>query len=153
MATDDELTYAEHVGRFYVREHGFPPVTGRLLGFLLVCDPPKQTIGDLADALLASRSAITGAVKMLAEKRIVRRTRDAGERGDHVSIDPAGLEPPGFDGALYREMAELSREGLTLLPNIAAEQRLVLSESAELYEFLAERMPAVLEEWRARRGR
>ena len=36
-------------------------MVGRLLGYLPVCDPPEQSIGELADALLASRSAIAGA--------------------------------------------------------------------------------------------
>ena len=65
IATDAELIFADHAGRFYAREFGFPPVAGRLLGYLAICDPPQQTIADLAEALLASRSAITGAVKLL----------------------------------------------------------------------------------------
>ena len=63
MPNDAELTYADHVGRFYARRYAFPPMVGRLLGYLAVCDPSEQSIGDLAEALLASRSAIAGAVK------------------------------------------------------------------------------------------
>ena len=63
MPTDAEITFADHMGRFYARRYGFPPMVGRLLGYLAVCDPPEQTIGELAEALLASRSAVAGAVK------------------------------------------------------------------------------------------
>jgi hypothetical protein len=38
-------------------------VVGRLLGYLAICDPREQSIADLAEALLASHSAIAGAVK------------------------------------------------------------------------------------------
>ena len=65
MPTDAEITFADHMGRFYARRYGFPPMVGRLIGYLAVCDPPEQSIGELAEALLASRSAITGAVKAL----------------------------------------------------------------------------------------
>ena len=65
MPTDAEITFADHMGRFYARRYAFPPMVGRLLGYLAVCDPPDQTIGELAEALLASRSAIAGAVKVL----------------------------------------------------------------------------------------
>ena len=53
------------MGRFYARRYGFPPMVGRLIGYLAVCDPPEQSIAELAEALLASRSAIAGAVKTL----------------------------------------------------------------------------------------
>ena len=52
--------------------------SGRLLGYLAVCDPPEQTIGELAEALLASRSAIAGAVKVLGDA--ARRPPDAAWR-------------------------------------------------------------------------
>src|SRR5690242_6766337 len=51
---------------------------GNRVGYLAVCDPPQQTIDELAEALLASRSAITGAVKLLEGYRAVRRERVAG---------------------------------------------------------------------------
>jgi DNA-binding MarR family transcriptional regulator len=150
MATTAELAFADRAGSFYAREYGFPPVTGRLLGYLVVCDPAQQTIADLAEALLASRSAITGAVKSLEGYHAVRRTRAAGDRVDRISIDPAaGLAPKGFDAALYREQAELAREALDLLsPDAPTARRAALEEAAAFYDFLARRLPEVLEEWR-----
>ena len=152
MATEAELAFAEHAGTYYAREYRMPPIAGRLIGYLAVCDPPQQTIADLADALLASRSAITGAVKLLEGYRAVHRTRAAGDRVDRVSLDPAGLEPKGFDAAVYREMAALAREGLSLMNDAPHDRRAVLEDVAALGDFLAERMPALLEEWRARRA-
>ena len=87
MPTDAELTFADHMGRFYARRYSFPPMVGRLIGYLAVCDPPDPTIGELADALLASRSAIAGAVKSLETLHVVQRSRVAGERRDRVRID------------------------------------------------------------------
>jgi DNA-binding MarR family transcriptional regulator len=152
MSSSAQLDFADRAGRFYSRQYGFPPVTGRLLGYLAVCDPPQQTIADLAEALRASRSAITGAVNQLETFRAVRRVRAAGERVDRVSIDPAGLEPKGFDPAEYQLQAELAREALALLPADATARRGVLEEAAALSDFLARRLPEVLDEWRAERG-
>jgi hypothetical protein len=152
MATEAELSYADHAGSFYAREYGFPPVTGRVLGYLAVCDPPAQTIADLAEALLASRSAITGAVKQLEDTHAVRRTRAAGERVDRVSLNPAAtLDPRGFDASIYKEQAELAREALALASGAAPERRAVLEEAADLYDFLGARLPEVLAEWHQRR--
>ena len=146
--TSSELDFADRAGRFYARQYGFPPVTGRLLGYLTVCEPPDQTIAELAEALRASRSAITGSVKQLEGLRAVQRTRAAGDRVDRVSIDPAGLEPKGFDPSEYLQQAALIREALTLLPNGEKARRAVLEEAADLNEFLARRLPELLQEWR-----
>ena len=147
MSYDAQLTFADHVGRFYARQYAFPPMAGRLLGYLFVCDPPEQTIDELGDALLASRSAITGAVKLLEGYRMVRRTRLAGERMDRVSLDPASQQPQNFDSAIHTEHAALFREGLALLADAPPDRRAPLEEMVALAEFLSERLPALRKEW------
>ncbi|WP_424446790.1 GbsR/MarR family transcriptional regulator [Microbacterium sp. CH-015] len=153
MATDAELTFADHAGRFYAREYSFPPVAGRLLGYLAVCDPPKQSITELSEALLASRSAISQAVKLLEDHGSLIRGRAAGQRTDYVSIAPGALSVKrDFEGGVYAQMADLAREGLALLDETALpERRAVLEEMAALGDFLAERLPAVFTEWETHR--
>ena len=97
MPTDAEITFADHMGRFYARRYGIPPMVGRLLGYLAVCDPREQSIGELAEALLASRSAIAGAVKTLESLGLIRRSRAAGERMDRVRIDMSSPRAMGMD--------------------------------------------------------
>lgn len=151
MSQDSHLIFADHVGRFYARQYGFPPMAGRLLGYLFVCDPPQQTIDELSEALLASRSAITGAVKLLEGYKMVRRTRAAGERVDRVGLDPVSQQPQNFDSSIHKEHAALFREGLALLADASAERRAPLEEMTALAEFLAERLPLLLDEWHAHR--
>lgn len=153
MAHDAELTFADHVGRFYARQYNFPPMAGRLLGFLLVCDPPEQTIDELGDALLASRSAITGAAKLLEGYGVARRTRVAGERVDRVGVNPTSQQPQNFDAAVHLEHAAVFREGLTLLADASPERRAPLEEMVALAEFLSERLPVLRDEWLAYRDR
>jgi DNA-binding transcriptional regulator GbsR (MarR family) len=152
MKRDDQLLYADHVGRFYARHFGFPPMAGRLLGYLTVCVPERQSIGDLTDALLASRSAVTGAIQTLELHHLVRRTRAAGERSDSVGIDPVGFESRGFDATRYQEQVALFREGLEVLSGDAPDQRAsVLEDAIALAEFLAEQMPALYRAWETQR--
>lgn len=151
MPRDEQLIFADHVGRFYAREHGFPPMVGRLLGYLMICDPPQPTIDELSDALMASRSAVTGAVKYLEAFGFAGRTRQAGERMDRVSANLGALEPRSFDSRLFNTQVDLFREGLKLLPDSATTQRAALEELVALAEFLGERLPQVLAEWRAKR--
>ena len=157
MPTDEEITFADHVGRFYARRYGFAPMVGRLIGYLAVCDPRDQSVTELADALLASRSAIAGAVNVLETLRLIQRSRPAGERMDRVRIDMSSSHAMGFDVSEYREQAELAREGLGVLADAAAERQAILLEWAAFADFLVERIPVLEKEWQAhqeeRRGK
>lgn len=151
MLNDAETSFTDRVAAFYAREYGFPPVAGRLLGYLLICQPPQRTIADLGTELQASRTAITTAVALLERYHAVRRTRSAGQRADYVALDPRALDPTGFAAESYRTQAALAREALGLLADEESGRRAVIAEAAEFYEFLAGRMPALLADWLARR--
>jgi DNA-binding transcriptional regulator GbsR (MarR family) len=149
MPTDAELTFADHMGRFYARRFSFPPMVGRLLGYLAVCDPPNPTIGELAEALLASRSAIAGAVKTLETIHAAQRSRVAGERMDRVRITPQ--QSTQMDVSEYEELRELAREGLEVLRDAPQERRAALLEMSAFADFLVEQMPRLSQEWETRR--
>ena len=151
VTSDEEITFADHTGRFFARRYGMAPMVGRLLGYLAVCDPREQSIAELAEALLASRSAIAGAVKTLENLRLIRRSRAAGERLDRVRIDMASPQATGFDLAEYREQGELARGGLRMLADAPPERRAILLEWAAFADFLVERLPLLEQEWKERR--
>lgn len=148
---DEEITFADHVGRFYARRYGFPPMVGRVLGYLLVCDPRDQTIGELSEALLASRSAITSALNVLERIHAIKRSRAAGERMDRVRLDLSSPQSRGFDISEYQELGDLAREGLQVLEDAPVERRADLLEMAAFADFLVERTRVLQQEWEAHR--
>ena len=151
MPSDSEITFADHAGRFYARRFGMAPMVGRLVGYLAVCAPREQTISELADALLASRSAIASAVNTLEVLGLIQRSRAAGERMDRVRIDMSSSHAMGFDPSEYQEQGELAREGLAVLADAPPERRAILLEWAAFADFLAERLPLLEKEWKERR--
>jgi DNA-binding MarR family transcriptional regulator len=151
MPTDAEITFADHMGRFYARRYSFPPMVGRLIGYLAVCEPRRQTLGELADALLASRSAITGAIKVLEPIDIVHRSRAAGERMDRVELGLRSERSLGMDVSEYEELLELAREGLEVVRAAPLERQAVLLEMEAFCEFLLEDVPRMRQAWEMRR--
>ena len=151
MPRDEEVTFADHAGRFYARRYAYPPMVGRVLGYLLVCEPRDQTIAELSEALLASRSAITGALNVLERIAAVRRSRAAGERMDRVRIDFSSAQAQGFDITEYQELGDLAREGLEVLSDASPERRAELLELAAFADFLVEGTQALRHQWEARR--
>jgi DNA-binding transcriptional regulator GbsR (MarR family) len=151
MQRDEEITFADHVGRFYARRYAFPPMVGRVLGYLLVCDPAAQSIAELSEALLASRSAITGALDVLERLHSIHRSRAAGERMDRVRLDFSSAEARGFDITEYQELGDLAREGLEVLKDASEERRADALELAAFADFLVERTRTTQKEWEAHR--
>lgn len=151
MPTDAELAFADQVGRHFARHYGTPPMTGRVAGWLLLCDPPQQTAADIAAALGVSRSAVGSAVDMLETWMLVRRSRPAGERADRIGVDPAfGMQ--GLEAAAeYAALVALARDGLVVLGDAPTARKERLLEMAAMGEFLRERLPALAVEWRERR--
>ena len=151
MGIDEQLTFADEVGRFYARTFSMPPIHGSVLGWLLVCDPPQQTAAQMSIALQASRSAIGSAVGALDTMGYVRRSRVAGERAERIALRPDVWTHSLDDVRQYVELAELSRQGLEALDDAPSASRGRLLEAVAFYDFLAERLPALAVEWRARR--
>lgn len=148
MTTGPELDFTDQVGRFFARQYGMLPATGRVAGWLLICDPLAQTAAEIAEALQMSRSAVGAAISTLEPQGMLRRTRTAGERADRVMIHPTygeqSLESPGE----YEALAALSRRGLQVIADASLERRARLIGMTALADFLVDRMPKLADEWR-----
>jgi DNA-binding MarR family transcriptional regulator len=151
MPRDEEITFADHMGRHYARRYGFPPMVGRVLGYLLVCEPPGQSIAELSEALLASRSAVTGALDVLERLHSIQRSRAAGERMDRVRVDLSSAQSRGFDVSEYQELADLAREGLDVVGDASPERRATLLEMAAFADWLVDRTRALQQDWEGHR--
>ena len=151
MPRDEEITFADHVGRFYAHRYGFPPMVGRVLGYLMVCQPAEQSIAELSEALLASRSAVTGALATLERLHAVQRSRAAGERMDRVRLDFSSSQARGFYVTEYHELGALAREGLEVLKDAPPERRSDAMELAAFADFLVDRTQVLQQEWEAHR--
>lgn len=134
---------------------GVPRMTGRIIGWLLVCDPPAQTAAQLAAALSASKGSISTNLRALVQMGLVERISLPGERATRIRIANGAwlrlMLGEHARMALYREAAD---RGLDLLSDAAPERRARLLEFRELFEFLEREYPLLLQhfaEWRAAR--
>jgi DNA-binding transcriptional regulator GbsR (MarR family) len=79
--------WVERVAAAFAQHFGLPPITGRILGWLLICDPPEQSAGQIADAIGASRASLTTSMRILTAGDLVRRRTRPGERTTYFRID------------------------------------------------------------------
>ncbi len=144
--TEDEATFVEAMGDF-MGGYGMTPMAGRLWAWLLICDPPAQTAGDLAEALKASRGAISGAAASLASAGMIRRMRRRGDRREYFSA------PPGtFDGVLrsagtaYGRLLAITSRGLAAVDGQPGERERI-QEVHDAVAFVARELPALVERY------
>jgi DNA-binding MarR family transcriptional regulator len=86
------LEWVERVASFFSEHYGLSPITGRILGWLMVCDPPEQSGEQIAEAIAASRASITTNIRLLTAGDLVRRRTRLGERTAYYVIEDDAWE-------------------------------------------------------------
>jgi DNA-binding transcriptional regulator GbsR (MarR family) len=147
--TEDELAFVDEVAVFFERE-GLPLIAGRVIGWLLVSDPPEQSAAQLARTLQVSRSSISSATRLLTPSGLVEGVRKRGQRQEYFRIASDGwsrmLERRYAQTAAFREVTE---RGLRMLRDAPAERRERLANVHELYGFLEAELPSLFQRWQS----
>lgn len=89
---DRLLDWVERVATFFAERYALPPITGRILGWLMVCDPAEQSAGEIAAAIGASRASLTTTMRFLTASELVRRRSRPGKRTTYYQIDDDAWE-------------------------------------------------------------
>ena len=88
----NRMDWVERVTSFCTEQWGLPPITGRILGWLMICDPAEQSAGQIAEAIGASRASLTANIRQLTAAGFVRRRSRPGERTTYFWIDDDAWE-------------------------------------------------------------
>lgn len=151
QATMAEQYFVERAG--VVIEHlGLPRMAGRVLGWLLICDPPQQSPGELAAALQASKASISTTIRYLVQIGLVERVVFPGKRRDYFRMREEAWSrttEERFD--MVTAMRELAEQGLALRAEAGAEATEQLREMRDFYAFNERELPALIERWRQER--
>ncbi|GAA2839694.1 GbsR/MarR family transcriptional regulator [Crossiella cryophila] len=144
--------YADEVGLFF-QEQGVPLMPGRVLGWLLVCDPPQQSAEEIAEAVQASRGAISMAMQMLQTAGAVEKVKVAGTRRIFYRLRPGfWLREAEEKARVARDWHTLMARGLKLMDEQDEDQRQRVREAHDMYEFLAAEYGQIKDRWAARRA-
>jgi DNA-binding transcriptional regulator GbsR (MarR family) len=109
------LTWVERVTAFLTRD-GVPPIAGRIMGWLMICDPPEQSAAEIAAAISASRASLTTNMQILTVMAVVSRRIRPGERTAYYR-----MEDDAWEKLVRRQIAslasfcEITQAGMTLI--------------------------------------
>lgn len=147
----DRLGFAEEMGVQFERL-GTTRMLGRVLGALMVADPPEITAEDLAVFLQASRGSISQATRQLIQLGLIERINRTGVRRDYYRVRPnAWVEASRHRTDEIHAMQALFKRGLRTMHDASDEARLALEHSLRFMEFWERESQAVFARWESHR--
>jgi DNA-binding transcriptional regulator GbsR (MarR family) len=128
-------------------------MTGRVSGWLLLSDPPVQSLTEIAEGLGVSKAAASGAARLLLQSRFIERVGEPGQRGDFyraLPADPDEILPLDH----VRTMHRLIARGLQTVAGRDQSQSnyALMHDLLEFTAFVEAELPTLLARWRERRA-
>lgn len=131
-----EKHFIEDVALF-CEQMGLPRMAGRVLGVLLISDPPAQSLNDICDCLQASKSSVSTMARLLVGEGLVEPAPCVVPRRDYFRFRKGGwLE---FMRRRMETMAGLhgiADQGLALLEGQDEALKGRLEEAHSVFEFV-----------------
>ena len=81
--------YIEDVALYWER-HGVPRIAGRVIGLLLVCDPPYRSVGQIATELNVSKGSASTMTRLLLTSESIERVPVPGQGPNLVPVSGSG---------------------------------------------------------------
>lgn len=132
---------------------GLQRAAGRMLAWLMVCEPPEQSADQLAAGVQASTGGVSTTLRMLTQMQLVERVGRAGERRSFYRVAPnvwdhamAAQEQPT---ARLRAIAD---DGLHVLADADPDRRNRLLEMRDYLAFIEREMPALRRRYHDEKG-
>jgi DNA-binding transcriptional regulator GbsR (MarR family) len=141
----EEIHFIEDIGLFF-EQMGLPRMAGRILGALLISDPPPQSITDLAEKLNASKSSISIMARLLVERGLIERVASPLPRRDYYRFKPGGwINYMRQWLGLMAGLHEITERGMVLMAGKSTEMKKRLQEAHDLFSYIEQEFPPILE--------
>lgn len=127
---------------------GMPRMAGRIFGWLLIANPPHQSMGELVEVLQASKGSISTMTRLLIQIGLIERVSLPGQRRDYFQIKPhAWSQLSQQRMTQIRAFRQLAERGLDMLADQPPLMRQRLQEMRDMHAFLEREMPLLDQRW------
>ncbi|MBU0929146.1 MAG: MarR family transcriptional regulator [Spirochaetes bacterium] len=147
-----ERHFIEDVALF-CEQMGLPRMAGRVLGVLLISDPPAQSLNDLCDCLQASKSSVSSMARLLVGEGLIEPAPCLVPRRDYFRFRDGGwLEFMRRRMEVMAGLHAIADRGLEILEGRDESLRARLEEAHDVFEFVDSEFRGWLE-WMGKRGK
>ncbi|MFJ9948571.1 hypothetical protein [Kitasatospora sp. NPDC091207] len=156
--TEGERSFVEKVAQYYYENDGMPHERGRVVGWMMICDPPVQSASGISRALGVPRAAIDRIVDQLTPDNdpvsVFERTGALTE--DYTIRLRENSWGPKVRGIFseFPDFHQVARTGLDGLraEGVSEERLLRLANMERFLGFVSAEMPAILDRYEKRRA-
>ncbi len=149
LSTIEETHFIEDIGLYFERL-GMPRMAGRILGVLLISDPPAQSITEISEKLKASKSSISIMARLLTESGLIEKVPSPIPRRDYFRFKTGGwilYMQQWFD--LMSGLHKITERGLALMEVKSDDLKSRLLEAHDLFSYLEDHFPSLLQRLQA----
>lgn len=148
----DRKDFIEDCG-LYFKEMGLTGMAGRILGVLLIANPPEQSLDNLCDTLNTSKSSVSTTTRLLIEKGLIERVPSPLPRRLYYRFKRGGwLLFMRQRMALWSALHRVAEQGLALLQDQEPALKARLQEGHDLFSHIEDNFPALLQAWAEEHG-
>jgi DNA-binding transcriptional regulator GbsR (MarR family) len=134
--------FIERVGRWW--EMVGSRSAGRILGWLMICEPSQRSAAELVDDLKLSSGSVSTQTSVLERVGLVERVTFAGDRVSYYRLPPnVWLELMKLEMVRMREMRELAAAAADVIPTERPDR---VEDLDRVTAFFMERWPELIEE-------
>ena len=132
----EAMAWVERFADFLARD-GVPPIAGRVLGWLMVCDPPERPAAEIAEAVGASRASLSTNLQVLQAMGFVSKHTRPRERTAYYRVDPGAWERVvARQVASLTAFRDLAGDGLALFGGDADGRTDRLRDAYDTFEWM-----------------
>lgn len=115
---------------------------GRILGWLMICEPPHQSATELVETLEISTGSVSTQVRLLEQIGLVERTSFRGDRARYYQLpDHVWMKTMDTELARITQMRLLADAGANVIPETHPER---VTELGDIARFFQQEWPALL---------
>ena len=141
----EEKHFIEDIS-LYFEQMGLPRTAGRVLGVLLICDPPAQSLTDLCELVQSSKSSVSTTTRLLTEMSLIERVPSPVPRQVYFQFKPGGwMVFIRQRLRLWASMHQITEQGLELVQASDPALRERLQEAHDMFSMIEDELPVLLE--------
>jgi DNA-binding transcriptional regulator GbsR (MarR family) len=131
-----------------LEQFGFQRMTGRIMGYLVLAEPPYKTFDDIREYLQASKSSVSTSLQLLIMQGQVTYFTLPGDRKRYFKFNAESfLELFKRDMARMVSARTMVEEFVSLRSNEHESFNNALLRIAKFYEFMEREMPELIRKW------
>lgn len=145
---DKKLQFVEEIG-LILEKNDQPRIAGRIIGWLLICDPPHQSFDDLVEVLQVSKGSVSNMTRLMLQAGLIERVSLPGDRKTYFKV-----RRDAWKHALERQLrfvhrlVDAAEEGLDLMEDDPPENRARLEQMHDFMSFSADKIQEQIAEYK-----